>query len=412
MGDQIIYLEKYIDSTTSLPAELNRILNSIKDLDERSDDLAAQIQENVEAVLRMPPASGGAAATRGGKGGESKELRDLRAQIDKDQQLLIQFAEEKVQLAVQGYDLLEQHLGQADLDIVHLEAELQAMGMGDALGGMSMGGPDYSGGTFDEPAPKRGGSRLRDVPSFDSFEQAVPAEPKPRKTTITLNLSRQISGFEAAAAAGEAQTPGVDSLGAAPPQKRPASTAPRKAATPAPQPAAPPTEGYQRNRRAAAAGVHAVAAEVAAMEEDDLTPEEQHARLAAQQGAMAAAAAAVQQQVAVPMQGVQMPPAGAVQAGMVSSLLPPGLKQSADRPQAPGRLLVPADIGPGLVGRHAELFWPDSNLWYPIVVQSFDPVSRTAAIMYTGTGEAETLRMDDIVKEGHMSLLLHQPAPR
>lgn len=64
-------------------------------------DLAAQIQENVEAVLRMPPASGGAAATRGGKAGESKELRELRAQIDKDQQLLIQFAEEKVQLAVQ-----------------------------------------------------------------------------------------------------------------------------------------------------------------------------------------------------------------------------------------------------------------------------------------------------------------------
>lgn len=135
--------------------------------------------------------------------------------------------------------------------------------------------------------------------------------------------------------------------------------------------------------------------------------------------------------------------------------------------QAPGRLLVPADIGPGLVGRHAELFWPDSNQWFPIVVQarhtprcagapvaqgcrrilvlllksvcggggsthhhyhhppthppprlgplaaqSFDPVARTAAIMYTGTGEAETLRMDDIVKEGHMSLLLHQPGQR
>lgn len=408
MGDQIIYLEKYIDSTTSLPAELNRILNSIKDLDERSDDLAAQIQENVEAVLRMPPAGGGAAATRGGKPGESKELRELRAQIDKDQQLLIQFAEEKVQLAVQGYDLLELHVNQADLDIVHLENELQAMGMGDALGGMSMGAPDYSGGAFDEPAPKRGGSRLRDVPSFDSFEQAVPAEPKPRKTTITLNLSRQISGFEPAAAAGEAQTPGVDSLGAAT-QKRPASTAPRKAATPAPQPVAPPTEGYQRNRRAAAAGVHAVAAEVAAMEEDDLAPEEQHARLAAAQVSMAAVA---QQQGVLPMQGMQLPAAGVMQAGMPMNLLPPGLKQSSDKPQAPGRLLVPADVGPGLVGRHAELFWPDSNQWFPIVVQSFDPLARTAAIMYTGTGEAETLRMDDIVKEGHMSLLLHQPGQR
>jgi len=50
------------------------------------------------------------------------------------------------------------------------------MGMGDALGGgVSMGGPDYSAGTFDEPAPKRGGSRLRDVPSFDSFDQAAVA---------------------------------------------------------------------------------------------------------------------------------------------------------------------------------------------------------------------------------------------
>lgn len=40
--------------------------------------------------------------------------------------------------------------------------------------------------------------------------------------------------------------------------------------------------------------------------------------------------------------------------------------------QAPGRLLVPTDVGPGLVGRHAELFWPDSNQWFPIVVQARD----------------------------------------
>ncbi len=101
-----------------------------------------------------------------------------------------------------------------------------------------------------------------------------------RKTTITLNLSRQISGFEGAPAGGEAQTPGVDSLGlgAAAVPKRPPSTAPRKAPTPTPQPAVQPVEqGYQRNRRAAAAGVHALAAEVSAMEEDD-PEEQQHAQ--------------------------------------------------------------------------------------------------------------------------------------
>ncbi|KAI3428684.1 hypothetical protein D9Q98_007507 [Chlorella vulgaris] len=268
MGDQIVYLEKYIDSTTSLPAELNRILNSIKDLDERSDDLAAQIQENVEMVLKMPPApsAGGRKA-----GPEPLELTALRAQIENDQRLLIQFAEEKVQLAVQGYDLLEQHLGQADLDIVHLEAELQAMGVGDT-GGASMGGPDYSGGTFDDPQPvKRAASRMRDAPSFDSIELAAAAAEPKRKTTITLNipsqnLARPLAGFEGAGLA-DALTPGGAPLGA-PPRKAPAQQAQLAAA--------PPSEGYQRNRRAAAAGVHAVAAQVAAdMEDDDMSPVQQ-----------------------------------------------------------------------------------------------------------------------------------------
>lgn len=177
-----------------------------------------------------------------------------------------------------------------------------------------------AGGTFEDTVPtrQRAGSRMRDVPSFDSIEQAaaaaaadpkraggrcclewlgggnaagplllpsavactaaagacsrslssrplLPSPPPPgraaRKTTITLNLSRQISGLEAAGG-GNAQTPGTESLGVARAQQRPGSAPPRKAVTPAPLPVAPATEGYQRNRRAAAAGVHAVAAEV------------------------------------------------------------------------------------------------------------------------------------------------------
>lgn len=409
MGDQIIYLEKYIDSTTSLPAELNRILNSIKDLDERSDDLAAQIQENVEAALKLPPAH--SASTRSkAAGNEHDELAALRAQIESDQRLLIQFAEEKVQLAVQGYDLLEQHLAQADLDIVHLEAVLQEMGMD--MAGLSMGGPDYSGGTFEDPAPKRAGSRLRDVPSFDSFEQAQPEAPKPRKTTITLNLSRQISGFEGAAAGGEAQTPGVDSLGlgAAAVPKRPPSTAPRKAPTPVPQPAVQPVEqGYQRNRRAAAAGVHALAAEVSAMEEDD-PEEQQHAQHALHVQQQQRGAAQPLQIPHVQVQQVALAPTHGRTSAEVARLfserepLIPGLNHASDRPQAPGRLLTYADLNIGLVGRHAEMYWPDDNLWYLIKIQAFDPATRKASILYT-TGESEELLLDSVIKEGHMSLI-------
>lgn len=48
-------------------------------------------------VLKMPPASAGGRKV----GADSHELVALRAQIESDQRLLIQFAEEKVQLAVQ-----------------------------------------------------------------------------------------------------------------------------------------------------------------------------------------------------------------------------------------------------------------------------------------------------------------------
>ena len=72
--------------------------------------------------------------------------------------------------------------------------------------------------------------------------------------------------------------------------------------------------------------------------------------------------------------------------------------------QAAGRLLVNRDIAEGLQGRQAELFWPDDNMWYLILIERVDLYSQTADIMYS-TGETEQLNLNDIVKEGHMSLI-------
>lgn len=62
------------------------------------------------------------------------------------------------------------------------------------------------------------------------------------------------------------------------------------------------------------------------------------------------------------------------------------------------------DIGPGLIGRRAELYWPDNNLWYLIEIRAVNLGARTASILYT-TGEVEELDLDEIVKEGHLSLI-------
>ena len=39
------------------------------------------------------------------------------------------------------------------------------------------------------------------------------------------------------------------------------------------------------------------------------------------------------------------------------------------RVQAPGRLLTYQDVNTGLIGRYAELYWPEDNLWYLMKIQ-------------------------------------------
>lgn len=77
--------------------------------------------------------------------------------------------------------------------------------------------------------------------------------------------------------------------------------------------------------------------------------------------------------------------------------------------QSTGRLLTHHDIATPsaaakLSGHPAELFWPDDDLWYLIRIDTINSEMKTAFIAYT-TGETETLDLEDIVREGHMSLL-------
>ncbi|KAK9788296.1 hypothetical protein WJX73_004548 [Symbiochloris irregularis] len=81
-----------------------------------------------------------------------------------------------------------------------------------------------------------------------------------------------------------------------------------------------------------------------------------------------------------------------------------GKAQAADAPLATGRLLTYADVGAGLKGRQAELFWPDDKLWYLVEIIGINMKTRSAKITYT-SGEEEELKVDEIIREGHMSLI-------
>ena len=52
-----IYLDSYLETVTSIPAEAQRLLHTIKDIDIRSKELALQSEQKTERCLAIPPQS-------------------------------------------------------------------------------------------------------------------------------------------------------------------------------------------------------------------------------------------------------------------------------------------------------------------------------------------------------------------
>jgi hypothetical protein len=88
----------------------------------------------------------------------------------------------------------------------------------------------------------------------------------------------------------------------------------------------------------------------------------------------------------------------------------PGLDHPAKEPQAPGQALTETDISPSLVGRVAEVFWPDEgnpegSLWYLVKIESVDMIQKTASIRYQNGDMEEALSLVEVARDGHMRLL-------
>lgn len=117
----IIYLEHYVESTSSLPPELQRMLNLIKSLDERCQELSETLSRNVERCNQLPPQG-----VRKNPGDYPAEYTTLMKAINDDQAMLKQLAEEKVQVAHQAFDLLDLHSNELNRMLEAFEAEYAA----------------------------------------------------------------------------------------------------------------------------------------------------------------------------------------------------------------------------------------------------------------------------------------------
>ncbi|ESO05837.1 hypothetical protein HELRODRAFT_184897 [Helobdella robusta] len=108
-----VYLEHYLDSLESLPMELSRNFNLMRDLDSKSQDLLKEIDEMADSYLT--------------------NVKDLSNDKRKEQLSKIQtmfskskeFGDDKVQLAMQTYEMVDKHIRKLDADLARFEAELK-----------------------------------------------------------------------------------------------------------------------------------------------------------------------------------------------------------------------------------------------------------------------------------------------
>ncbi|KAL0037993.1 hypothetical protein WJX79_008923 [Trebouxia sp. C0005] len=133
------FLQNYVDSVTDLPAELSRCFLLIQELDQKSKTLQTQIEDRcrkhvLDHTAEYEAALGTESAAKrtrlSSKGSPTKEsaLEAKRASqseaLDRDVRQVINYADEKVAVAQQIYDYVDQRIRRLDKDLKAFDAEL------------------------------------------------------------------------------------------------------------------------------------------------------------------------------------------------------------------------------------------------------------------------------------------------
>lgn len=108
-----MYLEHYLDSLETLPTELQRNFNLMRDLDQRTQDLLKDIdglaEEYLKNVRGMSPEK------------RTQKLSSIENKFSKSRE----YGDDKVQLAMQTYEMVDKHIRKLDADLARFEADLK-----------------------------------------------------------------------------------------------------------------------------------------------------------------------------------------------------------------------------------------------------------------------------------------------
>ncbi|XP_023854834.1 inhibitor of growth protein 5 isoform X2 [Salvelinus sp. IW2-2015] len=108
-----IYLEHYLDSIENLPCELQRNFTLMQDLDNRTEEKKGEIdklaEEYISSVRNLASEQ------------RVEHLQKIQSAYSKCKE----FSDDKVQLAMQTYEMVDKHIRRLDADLARFENELK-----------------------------------------------------------------------------------------------------------------------------------------------------------------------------------------------------------------------------------------------------------------------------------------------
>ncbi|KAK9664673.1 hypothetical protein RND81_14G060500 [Saponaria officinalis] len=116
-----VYVDDYLEYASTLPAELQRLFNTIRELDERSQGMIEQTRKQTKRSFVM--------SSRRGYGDDDDDAFDkLCKAIEDSQDNALSLCTEKVLLARQAHDLIDSHIRRLDEDLNYFAEDLKQEG--------------------------------------------------------------------------------------------------------------------------------------------------------------------------------------------------------------------------------------------------------------------------------------------
>ncbi|KAJ8773013.1 hypothetical protein K2173_028190 [Erythroxylum novogranatense] len=125
-----VYVDDYLEYASTLPAELQRLLNTIRELDERSQSMINQTRQQTKYCLGLASQSSkkGVGTNYGNNSEEDDVIEKMRKEIEANQDSALSLCTEKVLLARQAHDLIDSHIKRLDEDLNYFAEDLKHEG--------------------------------------------------------------------------------------------------------------------------------------------------------------------------------------------------------------------------------------------------------------------------------------------